>query len=397
MENKDTKAIDDNSGHVSKFFKLSPDSISKFNKEKNLVKKMNQDICEITEKITEKMAKINNLNSKMLRLNDSKNERRYREARNEKLQRELYMTLDELNIMSKANGEWFQEKLDKNSLDYLKLHGSKSLAEEKQVLRDLKIQQKDVASFKSPSQLLINSSFAYTIHKLTHKREDKMFWWTVENLEQIRSKYNLSAEEKLFIEIEQLRIQHLERIKVTYVKGNIPKYKSLKKSIEDRIKGLCDDSLRDRRECLEYWTRVRQNVKEFEALDREINYLVGKLRMRHNKRDEAYQRIFKLQHEELPSNPQDILALLSVGLFAKSGYKKRRQIKSDIICHSKKKLAEERDGAVLDEMSNSEIGKFILEWNNNKAFRDYEDFLLQSFERQQQCRDERNRTYERFS
>jgi uncharacterized lipoprotein YehR (DUF1307 family) len=63
-----------------------------------------------------------------------------------------------------------------------------------------------------------------------------MFWWTVENLEQIRSKYNLSAEEKLFIEIEQLRIQHLERIKVTYVKGNIPKYKSLKKSIEDRIK-----------------------------------------------------------------------------------------------------------------------------------------------------------------
>jgi hypothetical protein len=63
-----------------------------------------------------------------------------------------------------------------------------------------------------------------------------MFWWTVENLEQIRSRYNLSAEEKLFIEIEQLRIQHLERIKVTYVKGNIPKYKSLKKSIEDRIK-----------------------------------------------------------------------------------------------------------------------------------------------------------------
>jgi hypothetical protein len=40
-------------------------------------------------------------------------------------------------------------------------------------------------------------------------------------------------------------------------------------------------------------------VKEFEALDREINYLVGKLRMRHNKRDEAYQRIFKLQHEEV--------------------------------------------------------------------------------------------------
>jgi hypothetical protein len=29
------------------------------------------------------------------------------------------MTLDELNIMSKANGEWFREKLDKNVRNYL--------------------------------------------------------------------------------------------------------------------------------------------------------------------------------------------------------------------------------------------------------------------------------------
>ena len=60
----DTKAIDDNSEHVSKpvhqfyFVKLwptEPDSISKIKKEENLVKKMNQDIGEISEKITEKM------------------------------------------------------------------------------------------------------------------------------------------------------------------------------------------------------------------------------------------------------------------------------------------------------------------------------------------------------
>jgi hypothetical protein len=40
--------------------------------------------------------------------------------------------------------------------------------------------------------------------------------------------------------------------------------------------------------------------------------------------------------------------------------KKRRQIKSNIICHSKKKLAEERDGAVLDEMSSSEVGSWFI-------------------------------------
>jgi hypothetical protein len=68
MENKETtsppEANDDNLEHVSKlvhqfyFVKLwptEPDSISKIKKEENLVKKMNQDIGEISEKITEKM------------------------------------------------------------------------------------------------------------------------------------------------------------------------------------------------------------------------------------------------------------------------------------------------------------------------------------------------------
>jgi len=64
MENKKTKAINDNLGHVSKFVhpfyfvKLSPtdpETISKIKKEEKVIKKMNQDICEITEMITNKV------------------------------------------------------------------------------------------------------------------------------------------------------------------------------------------------------------------------------------------------------------------------------------------------------------------------------------------------------
>jgi hypothetical protein len=40
-------------------------------------------------------------------------------------------------------------------------------------------------------------------------------------------------------------------------------------------------------------------VKELRALNKEINSLVGKLRVRHKRRDEAYQRIFKLYYEEV--------------------------------------------------------------------------------------------------
>lgn len=59
-----TKAIDEDSEHVSRIFhqfyfvKLwptDPDSITKIKKEENVLMKLNQDICEVTEKITEKM------------------------------------------------------------------------------------------------------------------------------------------------------------------------------------------------------------------------------------------------------------------------------------------------------------------------------------------------------
>ncbi|PNX86885.1 proton pump-interactor 1-like protein, partial [Trifolium pratense] len=55
-------------------------------------------------------------------------------------------------------------------------------------------------------------------------------------------------------------------------------------------------------------------------------------------------------------------------------------------------LAEEKDVAALGEMSISEVGKFMLEWNNNKAFReDYAKNVLQSLERRQLSGDGRIR------
>ncbi|CAL5200387.1 unnamed protein product [Lathyrus oleraceus] len=55
-------------------------------------------------------------------------------------------------------------------------------------------------------------------------------------------------------------------------------------------------------------------------------------------------------------------------------------------------LVEEKDMGSLDEMSNSEVGKFMLEWNNNKDFReDYEKKVMQSMERRQLSGDGRRK------
>ncbi|XP_045805318.1 uncharacterized protein LOC123898415 [Trifolium pratense] len=154
MKNMETTSPSKDDGRRTKAIDENSDSISKIKMEEKFVKKMNHDICEITERITEKLSKRDYLECVLRRLICYRRcwGLRCRVEDKEALLRYLYMELDELNFMSikAANGGCFVEKLDKNSLNYLKLHGSKSLADEKKILRDIKIQQKekDVDSFK---------------------------------------------------------------------------------------------------------------------------------------------------------------------------------------------------------------------------------------------------------
>ncbi|KEH16032.1 putative proton pump-interactor [Medicago truncatula] len=345
MENKE-----DNSGHVSKlvhqfyFVKLwptEPDSISKIRKEENIVMKINQDISEITDKIAKKTC--------------HQRVRRNSVAIKGKILRDFNMALDELNIwnIEVASGGWFGEKLDKNSLNYLKIHGSKSLGEEKQILRDIKIQQKDVASFKSLEVL-----------KETLLRNGGSIFFTrkVKNLEEmIRGNY-LNDRQKLVIEIEQFQIQHMERA---------CKYDSLKKSIKHQIKLLCDDnSLKNKREWMEFGTRsISPGV---EAINGKLYSLREKLNQKYNKKYEAKQRILKLKELYHENN--------------------LNYYKYCSLINKVHQLSEEKDVTLLDEMSSSEVENFTLEWNSSKAFReDYEKKILQSLERRQLSGDGRRR------
>ncbi|WJX74062.1 hypothetical protein P8452_57770 [Trifolium repens] len=280
MENKETtsppkhdgrtKAIDENS---------DPDSISKIKMEEKMVKKINQDICEITERITKKVSIRDDLDQSALnRLKYRQWYHRYRVATKEKILRDLYMALDEMNFMSNkaANEGWFEEKLDKNSMNYLKLLGSSSLAKEKQILKDINIQQKekDVASFKS-LEVLKETILNYG---------DIIFYYPkVKNMEQSRENHYLNGWQKLMKEIEQFQIQLMERAIVE----NISNYESLKKTIKDQIKFLCD--------MMKSGTRVKYGAKEIDAINGEIYSLRAKLIEKYNKKDEAYQRILKLK------------------------------------------------------------------------------------------------------
>ncbi|XP_058773905.1 proton pump-interactor 1-like [Vicia villosa] len=354
MENK---AIDENSGHDSKlvhqfyFVKLwptVPDSISQIKKEEKVTETMNRDISKITDKIAKKMYEDQHLEHVLKRKYTHSGRRKNKELM------DFNMALDELNLrnVKVENGGWFGEKLDKSSLNYLRLHRSKSLSEEKKIMRDIKIQQTDVSPFKSlevlKETLLCSEWISYK--------------WRFGNLEQmIRENYYSSGRLKLVFEIEQFQIQNKERASL---------YDSIKKTIKEQIKLLRDDdSLENRRERKGGWTRNKPAGKNL-VVTGELYSLRQKLDTKYQKKDEARQRILKLDqlyHEEILH------------------YNKHCSFMNKV-----HQLAEEKDVAALDEISHSEVGKFMLEWNNNKSFReDYKKKFLQSLERRQLSRDGR--------
>ncbi|XP_020229427.1 proton pump-interactor BIP103-like [Cajanus cajan] len=283
--------VNDDSGHVSKlvhrfyFVKLwptNPDSVSEIKKKESVIEKMNHDIREITERIKEKMM-----------------------------------------------------------LNSLMLCGSKNLAEEKQILTDVNIQERDSDSFKSLEML-----------------EKTIRWNTY-----------LNDWQKLLREIEQF----LERASGNAsVKGKISSSGSLRKAIKDEIKHLCDDSLENRRNLIAHAIRVIHAQKELEAIDKLIYSLRTKLTERRQKKGQAYQSISKLKkfYEGEVIHYYQYCSLVN----------KVHQ------------LAKEKDVAALDEISHSEVGKFMLEWNSNKAFReDYEKKVVQSLKSRQLSRDGRRK------
>lgn len=60
-------------------------------------------------------------------------------------------------------------------------------------------------------------------------------------------------------------------------------------------KVLCDDSVRNRRELLEYGMRIRHGLKEVEAINKELSSLKRKLTEKNTIKGEAYQKILKIK------------------------------------------------------------------------------------------------------
>ncbi|KAK7290889.1 hypothetical protein RIF29_05655 [Crotalaria pallida] len=319
-----------------KLWPTDPDSISQIKKEEKMVAKMNRDIIEITEKIKERMSERDLLHTRLRNLDYRYKEWRSRAAIKGRILNALYVALDELcfgnNLQKRISKKrCFMGDLDNHKLNSLMLHGSKTLAEEKKILRNIKTQQIEVASFMSLEVL------------------KNMIKWT----------YYINHCQKLLREIELFQMQRERPVGDANGKGKISNCVSLKNAIKEQIKLFCDQTLENRRKEIAHETRNICTEKKIEAINKVIHSLGTKLAEKHQRKDEAYDSILKLKklHDEEITH-----------------YYKYHSLMNKVHW-----LAQEKDVAALDELSRSEVGNFMLEWNNSEVFRkEYEKKVLQS-------------------
>ncbi|KAL2981262.1 hypothetical protein AAZX31_13G278700 [Glycine max] len=331
-----THLIDD-SGHVSKLvhrfyfvkhWPTDPYSISLIKKKESVIEKMNQDIREMNERMEEKMSERNHICFRLEHLRHWQREWRNCMDRKGKILNQLHVALDDLCFVSHSptttsNKTCFMGELDNHMLNSLMLHGNKNFAEEKQILRNVNIQERDGASFKSLEMLketvrcndylnnwqkllreieqfeiqcqrASGSGNAYVKGKISNSESLRK---TIKDEIKVRCNDYLNNWQKLLREIEQFEIQ-CQRASGSgnaYVKGKISNSESLRKTIKDEIKHLCDDSSENKRKMIAPGIEVMHSEKELEAIDRLINSLETKLTERRQKKGQAYQSISKLK------------------------------------------------------------------------------------------------------
>ncbi|KAI4322689.1 hypothetical protein L6164_022359 [Bauhinia variegata] len=345
--------INGDSGHAPKqvhhfyfvrIWPTEPDSVLKIKKAERVIEEMNHQHLQISEKIKEKMSELDQANYRLKNLNYYHGGFRSSLTRQAKILNALYMVLDKLRQGNHAcrrgtNHSGFEEDLDSRKLNILMLHGNKSLAEEKKILREMSLsQQRDAAPF-SRLELESLKSAIYRNYYGYGKLYDG-----------------------ILRQIKEFQLQG------TSAKGKNCDSAALMKAIKDLLKLVNYDPSEKRKEMMALATKIRHAEREIEAMNKVIRSLQKKMTDKYLRKDEAYQSILKL----------------------KKTYDKEIRDYNQYcwVMNNFHQLAAKKDIGALKQLSSTEVSKFMLEWNNNKAFReDYEKRVLPSLERRPLSRD----------
>ncbi|KAH6775628.1 proton pump interactor 1 [Perilla frutescens var. hirtella] len=184
----------------------------------------------------------------------------------------------------------------------------------------------------------------------------------------------LSEEKQILREIKLLEGTREKVIANAAERAKIQDSLGEKEAIQDQVKSIGVDLDGVRKDKQVVFAKIKQLDEEKLALEKEINTLEEELTEVTQKRDKIFENITEMRKKRDEGN---------------SPFYNNRTLLAKA-----KVLAAKKDIDAVKELSDSEVEKFMLLWNANKAFRaDYESRILQSLDARQLSKDGRLRNF----
>ncbi|KAL7226271.1 hypothetical protein ACSBR1_021401 [Camellia fascicularis] len=155
---------------------------------------------------------------------------------------------------------------------------------------------------------------------------------------------SLAEEKKILRDIKQMEAA----IEDDALKPQIPHYLGSKEDIQNYIQCIHNEIDGLQKEHLAFLANVKLLKRKLEVAEKYIVFLERKLADIIRIQDAAFKCILQLRKDEMNALFNQYLSLLKKA----------------------EKLRRNKDVAVLKELSNTQVEKFMSQWNNNKAFRD---------------------------
>ncbi|CAJ1957137.1 unnamed protein product [Sphenostylis stenocarpa] len=182
----------------------------------------------------------------------------------------------------------------------------------------------------------------------------------------------LTEEKQLLREIKQLEGTRDKVIANAAMRAKLQESMGQKEAIQDQVKliGGDLDGVKKEREAIR--SKIKQIDDALKAIDKDIQSLQEELTAVSQKRDKSFENMQQLKKQREDGNSYFY--------------------QSRTVLNKARDLAAKKDINALDEVSQTEVEKFMTLWNSDKAFRnDYEKRILASLDMRQLSRDGRMR------
>ena len=183
---------------------------------------------------------------------------------------------------------------------------------------------------------------------------------------------SLNEEKQIMREIKQLEGTREKVVANAAMRAKLQDSMGQKEAIQDQVKAIGGDLDGVKKERQAIRSKIKQIDDELKVIDKDIQTLQDELTAITQKREQAYESIQQLRKKRDEGN---------------SHFHQSR-----IILNKAKELAAKKDVSAIEELSQTEVEKFMSHWNSDKAFRnDYEKRILPSLDMRQLSRDGRMR------